>query len=159
MPSFGATSAKKLAECDERLQGLFNDVVKVFDCTVVTGYRGKEDQDAAVAANKSQIMWPNGKHNRKPSLAADVAPYSARFKQPLVGSKTQIIFISKETGRTEAATQQYIREQYSFFAGYVLGRARSMGLVVRWLGDENRNWDTLDNKFDDLMHFELVESR
>ena len=45
MPSFSAKSAGKLATCDERLQRVFNEVVRHFDCTVLTGRRGETEQN------------------------------------------------------------------------------------------------------------------
>ena len=50
------------------------------------------------------------------------------------------------------------RERQTLFAGYVLGLAKSMGITLRWGGDWDRDTDVQDNKFDDLMHFELVET-
>ena len=40
---------------------------------------------------------------------------------------------------------------------YVLGIASQMGLNIRWGGDWNQDTKTKDNKFDDLVHFEIKE--
>ena len=63
MPSFNQTSKDRLATCDARLQQVFNEVIKYFDCTVLCGHRNQADQDAAFASGKSQKKWPNGNHN------------------------------------------------------------------------------------------------
>ncbi len=47
MPKFGRKSRASLETCDERLQKVFNEVVKTYDCTVTCGYRGEEDQNKA----------------------------------------------------------------------------------------------------------------
>ena len=75
MPRFSAKSRSKLNTCDERLVELFNEVVKGFDCTIIEGHRGKEKQDAAFNRGNSKVKFPNGKHNKSPNVAVDVAPY------------------------------------------------------------------------------------
>ena len=75
MPAFGQASAARLATCDERLQRLFQEVVKTFDCTIIEGHRGEAAQHLAFVTGKSKLDWPNGNHNAKPSKAVDVAPF------------------------------------------------------------------------------------
>ena len=75
MPRFGTKSKMQLHTCDERLVDLFREVVKHFDCTVIEGHRGKEKQNEAYNKGNSKIKFPNGKHNKSPSVAVDVAPY------------------------------------------------------------------------------------
>ena len=74
MPRFGTRSKSRLHTCDERLQKLFKEVVKGFDCTVIEGHRGKTKQNAAYDKGNSKLKYPKGKHNRIPSIAVDVAP-------------------------------------------------------------------------------------
>jgi hypothetical protein len=54
------------------------------------------------------------------------------------------------------------REQKLLMAlGYIAGRIIAIGLeegiVIRWGGDWDRDGSVLDQKFDDLFHFEIVE--
>jgi len=128
MPTFSKTSADRLATCDERLQKVFNEVVKYFDCTIIQGHRGQAEQDAAYASGKSQLKWPNGNHNKLPSKAVDVMPYPIDWTD---------------------------RERMTLFAGFVMGIATGMGIDIRWGGDWNQNDQVKDNKFDDLPHFEV----
>ena len=58
MPSFGKVSADRLATADKRLQDVFNEVIKHFDCTIACGIRTKEEQDAAVAAVIARLRGP-----------------------------------------------------------------------------------------------------
>ena len=129
MSTFSKRSLEKLATCDERLQDVMNRVVKSFDCTILTGFRTKEEQTELYLTGKSQLQWPHGKHNVMPSKALDAAPYPIDWKD---------------------------RERASFFAGFVLGVASEMGISLRWGGDWNQNWQVRDNSFDDLWHFEIV---
>ena len=130
MPRFSTRSKSRLHTCDERLVDLFNEVVKKFDCTIIEGHRGKKAQDEAVNKGNSKVKFPNGKHNQSPSVAVDVAPYPIDWSD---------------------------RDRFHYFSGYVLGIASQMGLKIRWGGDWDMDTKTKDNKFDDLVHFEIKE--
>lgn len=130
MPAFGKSSLDKLATCDPRLQKVFNEVIKHFDCTVIEGHRGEEAQNKAFAEGKSKLKYPQGKHNKTPSLAADVLPYPIDWN---------------DTNRMR------------YFAGFVVGIAATMGIKLRWGGDWNQNTELKDNSFNDLPHFELAD--
>ena len=132
MPKFGRTSRKRLITCKEDLQTLFNEVVKHFDCSVLGGYRGRNEQDTAYESGHSKVKWPNGKHNSNPSLAVDVAPYPIDWDD---------------------------RERFIYFGGFVKGCAYQLGLPLRWGGDWDNDSQLSDNKFDDLVHFELVNKK
>ena len=130
MPSFSEKSLSKLATCDVRLQRVFEAVVREFDCTILEGHRDKERQNRMVEEGKSQVRWPDGKHNTVPSSAVDVTPY------PVVWDD---------------------RERQTLFAGFVLAIAKAMDIDLRWGGDWDRDTEVRDNTFDDLVHFEIVE--
>ena len=76
----------------------------------------------------SKLKFPKGKHNSLPSVAVDVIPYPIDWED---------------------------RERMTYFAGYVVGIAKSMGITIRWGGDWNMDTKVKDNRFDDLVHFEL----
>lgn len=130
MPAFGKSSLDKLATCDPRLQKVFNEVIKHFDCTVIEGHRGEAAQNKAFAEGKSKLKYPQGKHNKTPSLAADVLPYPIDWN---------------DTNRMR------------YFAGFVVGIAATMGIKLRWGGDWNQNTELKDNSFNDLPHFEIAD--
>ena len=130
MPRFGKRSIGRLQTCDQKLQELFYEVVKHFDCSIIEGHRGEERQNKAFADGKSKVKYPNGKHNQIPSIAVDVAPYPIDWSD---------------------------RDRFHYFGGFVLGVAKEMGMNIRWGGDWNQDTETKDNKFDDLVHFEIKE--
>jgi len=130
MPSFSDKSISKLGTCDTRLQRVFHEVVRNFDCTILEGHRDKERQNRMVEEGKSQVLWPDGKHNTVPSMAVDVTPY------PVVWDD---------------------RERQTLFAGFVLATAKAMGVDLRWGGDWDQDTEVRDNSFDDLVHFEIVK--
>ena len=128
MPSFGKKSQERLNTCDPRLVELFEIVIEDFDCSVLEGYREKEAQNRAFDEGKSKLRFPEGNHNKYPSLAVDVAPYPIDWED---------------------------RDRFHYFAGFVKGVASQLGLDIRWGGDWDSDTQTKDNNFDDLPHFEI----
>ena len=74
MSSFGALSKEQLQTCDERLQKVFNEVIKHVDCKIIEGHRGEALQRLYFKQEKTRVDWPNGKHNSRPSKAVDAMP-------------------------------------------------------------------------------------
>lgn len=140
MPKFSDQSEARLSTCHEKLRALFREVIKEFDCTVLEGKRSEEQQKKNVAKGVSKTL--NSKHVYplgSPALAVDVAPYP--LKWPNKHSPT------------------YVKDVAMFycFGGYVMGVADKMGIKIRWGGDWDGDWALIDQVFDDLPHFELVE--
>ena len=137
MSQFSQSSAEKLSTCHTDLQILFKEVIKEYDCTVLCGHRGEEEQNKAFKAGNSKLQWPNSKHNTAPALAADVVPY-------------------------ESTGVDYGKLQSADFSGYVKGiadmlfRQGRMDHKIRrgadWNGDNNVD----DTTFWDAGHFELI---
>jgi len=73
---------------------------------------------AAYNSGRSKVKWPDGKHNRSPSMAVDAAPYPIDWQD---------------------------RERFYYFAGYVMGVADMLhaeGLIthrLRYGGDWDRD--------------------
>lgn len=130
MPKFGKKSEERLATCHVDLQRLFNEVIKHYDCTVLCGHRGKDEQDEAVRTGVSKLAWPNSKHNSLPSKAIDVVPFPIDWND---------------------------MTRFYHFGGFVLAVAKQLGIKIRWGGDWNGDLKFRDEKFKDLPHFELVE--
>lgn len=136
MASFGERSRANLEECHEDLQLIFNTVIQIWDCSIIEGYRGKEEQNRYFSEGKSKIKFPDGKHNQRPSMAVDAPPYPIDWNDV--------------TG--------FIR-----YAHFVLGVAAGLyaaGKIshkLRWGGDWDRDFDLEDQRFNDYPHFELCE--
>jgi hypothetical protein len=128
MPRFGKKSRERLKTCHPDLQEVFNEVIKHVDCSILCGHRGEEAQRAAVASGNSKADFPNGRHNKKPSMAVDVAPYPVEWDN---------------------------LERFTLFAGFVLGIAKSMNISLIWGNDWDGDFDTKDTTFRDYPHFEL----
>ncbi len=130
MPTFGALSRERLATCDSRIQLVFNEVIKYFDCSIIEGSRGEALQHLYYTQGKSKVDWPNGEHNQIPSQAVDAMPY------PIVWTDSKRI---------------------CYFAGYVMGIAKHMGIPLRWGHDWDRDTDLNVQSFNDSPHYELVD--
>lgn len=112
------------------------DVIKVYDFSVLCGHRGKVEQTRLFEERKTQVYWPDSKHNKTPSLAVDIAPYPIDWKD-----KGRFLFLA---GAVHAVAALLLKQ------GQI-----SHG--IRWGGDWNRNGNFKDQNFFDLPHFELVE--
>lgn len=135
MYKFSRSSATKLQTCHKDLQTIFEEVIKYVDCTILEGARTLERQKELVKEGKSKtlksmhIPGANGV-----SMAVDVAAYPIDWD---------------DEGRN------YL------FAGLVLGIAKMLkyqGRITHELrlgADWDRDLDTDDQTFDDLVHFEL----
>ena len=128
MARYSKKSKERLATCDERLQGVFNEVIKHVDCSILEGSRSKERQNKLYDEGRTKVRYPDGRHNFNPSRAVDVTPYPVDWED---------------------------RERQTLFAGFVLGTARSMGINLRWGGDWDQDFQVMDNRFDDFPHFEI----
>lgn len=130
MPSFGSSSSTRLATCHPKLQELFNEVIKNYDCSILQGERTKEEQDEYFRTGRSKVQYPNSKHNSSPSNAVDVVPFPIDWND---------------------------WNRFYHFAGYVKGVADGLGIKIRsgidWDGDNDFN----DNSFNDAPHFELLD--
>lgn len=137
MPGFSQRSRANLGECHPDLQTLFAEIVKHFDCAVIEGHRPQEEQDRAFHGGKSTLRWPDSKHNKTPSMAADVAPWPVDWNDT---------------------------KRFYWFGGFVLGVAAKlhdggdMAHRVRWGGDWDGDTTWKDQSFHDLPHFELIDA-
>lgn len=132
MPKFSQKSKSQLDTCDRRLQIIFNEVIKHIDCTILEGFRDKKKQNEVFEKGLSDVKWPDSKHNIKPSLALDVAPYPIDWND---------------------------KYRFYYFAGFILGVSKCLGIELRWGGDWDGDHDFKDQKLNDLVHFELVDSK
>ena len=126
MPYFGTTSRRRLASCHPVWHDILMEAIAIYDFSILCGFRGEDEQNAAYALGNSKARWPDSKHNTFPSLAVDVAPYHP--------------------------AQPHIRwddeKEFFFQAGLITGIASQLGHTVKW-GGRFRS-------VKDLPHFELI---
>ena len=127
---FSKTSLERLNTCCPQLQETMKGVIRIFDCTVLEGYRDEETQNRYFKAGKSKLKYPKSKHNGKPSLAVDAAPWPIAWDDI---------------------------ETFCYFGGLVVATGACLGHKIRFGG--NWDMDNIimhDQSFQDLVHFEYV---
>ena len=125
------SNPNRSTDCHDKLQRLFNEVIKHYDCSIITGCRSNEEQDELYKEGKSQCKGGQSKHNHSPSLAVDVAPY------PIDWDDTK---------------------RFYHFVGVVKGIASQLGIKLRTGADWDDDNDLNDQSFFDLNHFELKDN-
>ena len=105
----------------------------IMDMAVIESFRDKVRQDRKFDLGRSQVKWPDSKHNSKPPTALDVVPW---INGKLSWNKLHCCVL----------------------AGIILACAANLGRTLRWGG----NWDldsepVTDQDFQDLVHYEEVD--
>ena len=138
-----ADGESKLATCTQRIQRVMRIVIVHIDYKVIFGHRGVEIQAQLFADGRTTIDGTTKKsnHNYKPSRAIDIAPYPVLWPD--------------EEGISETEALHRAR-RFDVLAGIVMGVGIVHGILLRWGGDWNRNWQYNDQRFHDLGHFEEV---
>lgn len=135
IPKFSNTSLQRLGSCHEDLQLIFEEVIKIIDCSILEGYRSNETQQEYYRQGKSQKKAGESKHNCVPSKAVDVAPYPINWND---------------------------KERFYYFAGIVKGVSESLLKEnkithrIRWGGDWDGDNNLSNQTFFDLPHYELI---
>ena len=142
MYKFGKTSKERLSSCNEDLQLIMNEAIKITDIDfgISEGNRSIEKQQQYFKEGKSKIdgITKMGKHNYFPSLAVDIYPYFDN------GAKWDNEHLSYLSGIIHTVSEML------FSSGKITHK-------IRWGG----NWDMdgvilIDQSFNDRSHFELV---
>lgn len=76
MAQFSKISEERLLTCHPDIVAVCRELIKQYDFSVLCGYRDQKEQDKAFNEGNSKVIYPNSKHNTKPSLAVDLAPYN-----------------------------------------------------------------------------------
>ncbi|MCX5778750.1 MAG: M15 family metallopeptidase [Elusimicrobia bacterium] len=109
MPSFSKKSLEILNTCNEDLQKVLKEAIKVTDFTVLCGHRGEKEQNQAFENGTSKLKYPGSRRNKIPSEAADCAPWPVSWDP-------------KDECR------------FYFMAGIILAAAKYLGKQVVWGG-------------------------
>lgn len=142
--SFGKTSQKRLDTCHEDLQKIMNELIKIYDVSVIEGTRSLETQQKYFAEGKSHLdgVTKLSKHQSYPSMAIDVIPY--------------------KKGHNAFSGEIDDIKRFCYMAGLIwmiasrLYKDGEISYRIRWGGDWNMNDIYTDQNFHDLPHFELI---
>ena len=131
MPKFGRSSSEKLSTACIELQNICNQVIKIYDFSVIEGFRTKDRQNQLFSEGKSKVQFPNSKHNKNPSDAIDIVPYPVDWQDD---------------------------QRFFFLAGLMFQEAQNQGVKLRWGGDWRGEYRFKENRFKDLPHFEVIRT-
>ncbi len=131
MARYSRSSKSKLDTCHPDLIKVFDKVIELgrWDPTILEGHRSEDRQNELFRQGQSKVVGGKSKHNSLPSNAVDVAPYPIKWDDA---------------------------NRFYRFGEYVLGVAHTMGIKLRWGGDWDNDADIKDQKFNDLVHFEIL---
>lgn len=128
---FSDKSIKHLASCDPLLQLVAKEVIKQMDFAVICGHRSEDEQNELFKQGLSKKVGGESQHNLYPSKAIDLVPMPLDWENP---------------------------KPFYLLAGLFIATAFRLGIKIRWGGAwEGKLNDTKNNKFNDLVHFELIE--
>lgn len=105
---FSKKSKEKLLTVNKKLQDIFNEVIKYYDCSVVCGIRTIEEQQKAFKSGNSKCDGIKKKSKHQNGLAVDVVPYPINWDN--------------------------INSFYEL-AGCIKTIARQKGINIKWGGD------------------------
>lgn len=138
MFKFSKRSKDNLVTADEKLQLLFNEVIKEIDCTIICGHRTPEEQFELFKKGRERLdgWWTvidkskvvtnvdgttkKSRHNYYPSKAVDVVPYPLDWNDI---------------------------DSFKILASVVKRKAIDLGIDVEWGGD----WKS----FKDYPHWQI----
>lgn len=169
MPTFGAKSLTVHKTLHRLLQLLMQRVVTHYDITLLEGHRDELTQNKLYNGGKSELRWPDSRHNTRPSMAVDVAPWPipegwgsltsltgdardlawkerVKFYQMVAVIKHVWIELQTEHAVLEGTLSPSIVEELSWDAHHYRIR-----FGADWDGDN----DYRDQTFDDLVHIEI----
>ena len=156
MPTFSQKSKDLLQDAHPHIELVLNEAIKYIDFSIVTIHRGEEKQNELFEKGFSKVRYPKSKHNTKPSVAADVAPYYKEYGA-LFGGPEQIKRIMLQTGKNKDQVETFIIKAYARLIGILEGVALSNNIRLRVGLDWDGDFDTLDQTFHDLGHIELLD--
>lgn len=118
MNTWSSSSRTNLNTVHFDLQLVFNRVLTLRDCSVITGHRNQIEQDRLFEMGPSITTkaWPDSRHNSMPSVAIDVCPYPPG---------------------DWSASDEAFRE----FGQFVLGVAHGLSVELEWGGFWKQPYD------------------
>jgi len=131
MPKFGRTSRERRDQCHPDLIILLDAVIEEIDIAILCGHRDEVDQMSAHATGKSKAKWPQSKHNKRPAMAVDIAPYPVDWDD---------------------------EARWLEMGALVLQKAIQLNIPVRWGGLWN-SFKKKGSRVGDGPHFELIDRK
>lgn len=156
MPQYSVRSQKRLYTCHRDLRTIFNAVIEHMDVTILEGVRSKKKQNEYYDEGKTQLRWPDSKHNVEPLPHPPIKnPYQGEWPEHLRSKAVDVAPYPIDWNDIR---------RFCNMGFYVLGIAHEMrrcGKIshdIRWGADWDQDMSTRDENFLDYVHFELIET-
>lgn len=158
MSTFGNHSLGLLITCELEIQNVMRyAILNGPDFGIISGRRTTAEQAEKVKLGYSKTM--NSKHVADPpglSRAIDIGPYIPEYGELIIGTTEQVKRLAERHHQSTTGIQMRIWKQYGLLAGYILRVAEQLDVRLTWGGDWDRDWNSIENNFEDLGHFELT---
>ena len=148
MYKFSEKSLSRLKTCHPDIQAILNELIKIYDFSIIEGIRSTQRQQELFNAGKSKLdgITKKSKHQDLDgsglSHAVDIMPYK-KGTNAFSGQEKDDRRFYMMMGMVKAISEQLIKE------GKITHRVR---FGLDWDGDDTFK----DQTFDDLPHFELI---
>ena len=141
---FSNKSRQRLETCHPDIRAICNEVIKVYDFSVLEGHRTLETQQRYFKEGRSKLdgVTKKSKHQTSPSMAVDIMPYK-KGTNAFSGNEKDDRRFYMLMGIVKAVAARLKEE------GKITHDVR---FGLDWDGDDTFR----DQTFDDLPHFELV---
>lgn len=133
MYKYSEKSLSKISKMHPYLQLICQELIKIQDITIIDSLRSKGKQDNYYNAGKSQVKYPNSRHNK--SILLNSTEFSDAMDIAIWHQSEPHIDWQK-------------KEEWYYLAGLVLGIAHQLNIKIKWGGHFNN--------FFDGPHFELI---
>ena len=146
----GSNSRSHLSQAHPDFTIIAEELIKIIDFSADSSHRNQRSQDQAFASGRSKVQFPNSKHNSTPSNAIHFNPWPIKWPDKLY--------------QLDAKQAAKVLGRFYLLSGIVIGissrlyNERKITSRIRWGGDWDMDGDILDQTFDDLTHFELIDS-
>tara|TARA_E500000318_G_scaffold105243_1_gene111966 strand:- start:523 stop:915 length:393 start_codon:yes stop_codon:yes gene_type:complete len=130
MPKYGSRSKRRMKGLDSRLIDILDEIIKIMDVTIIEGLRSAETQNEYYLDKKSKLDGYKKKSKHQTGRAVDLAPYPVDWKNT---------------------------NRFYYMGGMIQGIAKEKNIKIRWGGDWDRDGETKDQTFMDLVHIEVLD--
>ena len=157
MNTLSTNSNTNLSQCADLIQIIVRKVLKRVDIGVTCGHRGEKEQNLQYAEGDSFLKFPDSKHNSVPSKAVDLVIYHPEFKY-LWGNSDAITAIAHSKSIAISTVWRWYYMQYARLDTLMQLEAEHLGIKLVWGGKWQHTDDLLDNKLEDLFHWEIADA-
>jgi peptidoglycan L-alanyl-D-glutamate endopeptidase CwlK len=130
MPKYGLRSKRRMKGLDSRLIDILDELIKIMDVTIIEGLRSAKTQNEYYLDKKSKLDGYKKKSKHQTGRAVDLAPYPVDWKNT---------------------------NRFYYMGGMIQGIAKEKNIKIRWGGDWDRDGETKDQTFMDLVHIEVLD--